>query len=213
MDEEYELLSHEEVERLKKEAERHKRNPFIKGHDDELYSLIVDLTKAINKLYLVFEDVKQKIIQEQVSGEGPDAKMNKLLEQNMQIARTLVNFGEKMDVLISLNSQKAQPSIEDKDQQIPQQQNEQQSPNAQQINEVPEFKHGSEDPNKKDIDYTAWNYSDPTVPGVSKSNPSDLPNFNEFSNQKQTYKETIPQIKPVQTDSSPKKKKKRLGIF
>ena len=98
MNEEYELLSHEEIERLKREAERYKNNPFIKnGTDDKLYTSIIDMTKAINRLSYVFEEVKQKIIQEQESGEGPDAKMDKILEQNKHIAQALVSFGEKLE--------------------------------------------------------------------------------------------------------------------
>ncbi len=100
MNDEYELLSHEEIEQLKKEAERHKNNPFIKNNsDDKLYSAIVDLNKSINRMTSVFQDVKQQIIQEQETGQGPDAKMDVLLEQNKHIAQALVSFGDKLEDL------------------------------------------------------------------------------------------------------------------
>lgn len=100
MEDEYELLSHEEIDRLKKEAERYKNNPFIKnGADDKLYNSIMDMTKSINRLSAVFEDVKKQILNEQESGDGPDAKMDKILEQNKHMAQALLAFGEKLEEL------------------------------------------------------------------------------------------------------------------
>jgi hypothetical protein len=98
MDEEYELLSHDEIERLKKEAEKYKNNPFIKnGSEEKLYASIIEMTKSLNRLTAVFEDVKQQIILEQEHGEGPDAKLDKILDQNKHLAQALVNFGEKIE--------------------------------------------------------------------------------------------------------------------
>ncbi|MFP4567364.1 MAG: hypothetical protein ACLFN8_00315 [Candidatus Woesearchaeota archaeon] len=115
MGDEYELLSHEEIEQLKREAERYKNNPFIKGGEDEkLYVSIVELNKSIKRMTAVFEDVKQQIIQEQETGKGPDAKMDVLLDQNRHIAQALVTFGEKLEDLTNKNKS-LETEKEDKD--------------------------------------------------------------------------------------------------
>lgn len=175
MDEEYEILSHEEVERLKREAEKYKKNPLIKKHeDDRLYDAIIELIKELKNISFIFEDVKKQIVQEYTKGEGPDSKLDKLLDQNEHIAKALISLGEKDDKL-----EEDFPMKEDLEE-------------YEEIEKpVFDYSQKSEEPIKQqkdnfDMDYQSWNYSNPKKPGVSKS-ITDQTKFNEDdNNQKQT---------------------------
>ncbi|MCC7574303.1 hypothetical protein KO361_01825 [Candidatus Woesearchaeota archaeon] len=241
MDEEYELLSHEEVERLKKEAEKYKDNPFVKGNsEDKLYSAIIDLNKSIHKLTSVFEDVKQQILLEQETGEGPDSKIEKILDQNRQIARALVSFGEKMEN-ISISQQAPQQTFN-------QPTNFNQQP---QTNTEP-----TQQRNNIELDYQSLNYNNPNLnnnPNEPKptNNENNQPtNFNQQSqnqqqnnfsqglqenqqnlqfpkpnddaqqsmNQQQNNNmpfpnQNMPNLKQIQKDKPPEKKKRTFGLF
>ncbi|MGV8169187.1 MAG: hypothetical protein ACP5N3_03975 [Candidatus Nanoarchaeia archaeon] len=97
-EEEYELVSHEEVEKLKKEIERLKSNPFIQNSsDDKLYDSVRALNESVNKLYSLFENINRQLMKEYQSGESPEEKIDRLLEQNKIIAESLVAFGLKSE--------------------------------------------------------------------------------------------------------------------
>ena len=168
MDDEYQILSHDEIERLKKEAEKYKNNPFVKhGEDEKLYNSIENLTKSMNRLATVFEDVKQHILKEQEEGEGPDKKLTQIMEQNKNIARALVSFGEKIEEI------KEEPKEETQTQEIKQEEQTQETKNP------------------PELDYQSWNYSQPQKPGVSQTK-KEMP-FNQFAqNQNMQQQEPEP---------------------
>lgn len=183
MDEDYELLSHTEVEQLKKELNRYKNNPLIKNNsEDKLYYAIKELTKTINKLSNVFEDVKTQILQEQEQGNGPDSKLDTLIDQNKQIAKALVNFGDKFENLVE--------NLQEIEEEIPEIQNpinnnnknnnmNQYNPNINrnqlnnqqdQLNQNTNNQINPETNNQnQEIDFRTWNYGNEVKPGVSKS--------------------------------------------
>jgi len=108
-DEEYELVSREEVDRLKREVEHLKSNPFVQNStDDKLYDSVRKLNDSVNKLYVLFDSINKQLLKEYQSGESPEEKINILLEQNKSIAEAMVAFGSKIDDLNSQsnNSQK-----------------------------------------------------------------------------------------------------------
>jgi len=97
-DEEYEILPHERVEHLRKEVEKLKSNPFIESNSSEkLLSSIDKLTKSINRLEDLFQSINNVLLDEYRKGDGPDQKLDKILEQNKQIAEALVNTGQSKD--------------------------------------------------------------------------------------------------------------------
>ena len=224
MDDEYELLSHDEIERLKKEAEKYKKNPFIKSGDDEkLYVSIIELTAALNKMASVFEDVKRQIAKEEERGEGPDAKLDKLLDQNKSIARALFSLGEKLDGLASGSEDVEDSNQESVDgqeddfsnqnfagepvspgfgQQPPSQQQSIQRPApSQQPNNFSQESFSNAPPT--DMDYRSWNYGIHSKPGVSYSAQENMDQ--SFSNpqprpqpQQQTNTVSYPQREPSQ---------------
>ncbi|PIN80462.1 hypothetical protein COV13_03490 [Candidatus Woesearchaeota archaeon CG10_big_fil_rev_8_21_14_0_10_32_9] len=97
-DEEYEILPHERVEHLRKEVEKLKSNPFIESNSSEkLLSSIDKLTKSINRLEDLFQSINNVLLDEYRKGDGPDQKLDKILDQNKQIAEALVNSGQSKD--------------------------------------------------------------------------------------------------------------------
>ncbi|MFA6072641.1 MAG: hypothetical protein WC758_00830 [Candidatus Woesearchaeota archaeon] len=107
-DEEYELVSREEVDRLKKEIEHLKSNPFVKNSTDEnLYSSIKNLTDSVSKLYLLFENINKQLAKEYQSGISPEEKIDRILDQNKSIAEALVAFGSKLEALHESNQEVA----------------------------------------------------------------------------------------------------------
>ena len=195
MDDEYEILSNGKLEKLKKDAEDHKSNPFIKHSGDEnFHNSIIELTKALNKMAGVFNDVKQKMIHEQQSGEGPDAKLEKLLNQNKSIAQALVSFGEKLDNLSadSLSSNELTEVEEDVEEpKLPDQVEESENltnvapdvpSSSAESSDIPNFNESVQESSNKnfsneappsnssaEMDFQSWNYGAHSKPGVSHS--------------------------------------------
>jgi hypothetical protein len=97
-DTEYELVSHDEVGRLKGEIERLKSNPFIQNSSEErLYDAISHLNDSVGRLYTLFESINKQLMKEYQNGNSPEEKIDKLLDQNKSIAEALVSFGSKLD--------------------------------------------------------------------------------------------------------------------
>ena len=200
MDDEYEILSNGKLEKLNNDAEDHKSKPFIKNSGDaNLHDSIIELTKALNKMAGVFNDVKQKLIHEEQSGEGPDAKLEKLLSQNKSIAQALVSFGEKLDNLSfdSLGSNEISEVEDDVEEpKAPEQFEEPPISNAPdpemtadpvESPEIPTFYESIQEPVQQqpspenfsetappentsaEMDFQSWNYGEHSKPGVSHS--------------------------------------------
>ncbi|MGV8162378.1 MAG: hypothetical protein ACP5N2_03555 [Candidatus Nanoarchaeia archaeon] len=133
-DDAYELISHDEVEKLKKEIERLKSNPFIQNSsDDKLYESVRGLNESVNKLYSLFENINRQLMKEYQSGESPEEKIDMILEQNKSIAEALVAFGSRIE---GFNSQTPPPSPQ---QSRTQSQTNQQSQMQNQINQQPQM--------------------------------------------------------------------------
>lgn len=97
-DTEYELVAHDEVDRLKREVERLKTNPFVQNSSEErLYESISRLNDSVNKLYALFENVNKQLMKEYQNGNSPEEKIDKILDQNRSIAEALVTIGSKID--------------------------------------------------------------------------------------------------------------------
>ena len=117
-DSDYELLPHEKVERLKSEVERLQNDPLIKNNSgNQLYVAVEDLTKAVKRMTMLFEGVHEALMKD-LNAEGPDRKIDKLLEQNQHIANGLVTLGNKLDDLVVEEEEYSA----DEQQELPQQQ-------------------------------------------------------------------------------------------
>lgn len=95
----YELLPHEQIEHLRRELDRLKNNPFVKGHEDEkLFAAVKNLTNSVDKLYDLFNNVQEDLIKEfGESGDGPSEKMNVILEQNKHIAQGILSLAKRLE--------------------------------------------------------------------------------------------------------------------
>lgn len=109
-DDEYELVSSEEVDRLKREIEHLKSNPFVQNSSDtKLYEAVRSLNESVGKLCVLFENINKQLMREYQSGETPEAKLDKLLEQNRNIAEALVTFVSKNETGNDSQPQQSEP--------------------------------------------------------------------------------------------------------
>lgn len=95
-DSDYELMPKKEVEKLKKELNALKRNPY--GESDrgqDLQKSIERLNNTMNKLIAILEDAQQDIIDE-YNESKPIEKLNQILDQNETIAKALVSIHDKV---------------------------------------------------------------------------------------------------------------------
>ncbi|MGM5481123.1 MAG: hypothetical protein ACQESE_01790 [Nanobdellota archaeon] len=89
-DNDYELLPHEELEKLRKEVEAVKRNPLGKYHDSEdLIGSMNQLTDSINKLLKLFSSVKTSMIEDFTKHSLHD-HFSQISSQNEKIAQGIV---------------------------------------------------------------------------------------------------------------------------
>ncbi len=95
-DSDYELMPKKEVDRLKKDLNALRRNPY--GESDrgkDLQQSIDRLNNTMNKLISILEDAQQDIIDEYQDSK-PIEKLNQILDQNETIAKALVSIHEKV---------------------------------------------------------------------------------------------------------------------
>lgn len=95
-DSDYELMPKKEIEKLKKELNALKRNPY--GESDrgqDLQKSIERLNNTMNKLIAILEDAQQDIIDE-YNESKPIEKLNQILDQNETIAKALVSIHDKL---------------------------------------------------------------------------------------------------------------------
>lgn len=231
-DEEYEILPHEQVEHLRKEVDKLKSNPFIKSNSSEnLLTAIERLTKSINRLEDLFQSINNVLLDEYRKGDGPDQKLDKLMEQNKQIAEALVNMGQGKDETSfeeepATQTYDAQPQSNNYQQfgapQQVQQTNQNQQQNNQQrqpkIFDLPDTNQAPSSYNmtpgqnfgqmKPDQMNNKQNYDDldfPSPPNFSEPNYPTPDNFPEMKNP--------PQSTNSEQKEPEKKKKKFLGFI
>lgn len=105
-DSDYELMPKKEVDKLKKELNNLKRNPY--GESDrgmDLQKSIERLNNTMNKLIAILEDAQQDIIDEYQDSK-PLEKLNQILDQNETIAKAIVSMHQKIG---SQDSEEATP--------------------------------------------------------------------------------------------------------
>lgn len=87
MDEEYEILPKDELDYLRKEVEKLKKNPFGNSEKSRtLYDAVEDLNKTMKKLLTLFEGTQQELIEE-YSKARPNEALGEVLDQNEKIAK------------------------------------------------------------------------------------------------------------------------------
>ena len=91
---EYELLPHEELERLRKEVETLKKDPLSgMGSSKSLIEGMDNLSKSINNILHLFSQVQNDLVRE-YDGSRPQEKLNRILEQNEKIAKALIAIAD-----------------------------------------------------------------------------------------------------------------------
>ncbi len=94
-EDEYELMPVKEIERLRKEIEMLKQNPFGEHPKGKtLLESIQELTKAINDLRKLFTDVEQEIIDDFEKTASFNTRFQELIDQNKKIAAGIVTIAD-----------------------------------------------------------------------------------------------------------------------
>ncbi len=108
-DEEYELLPHEEVEELRRDVNRLKKNPFGEGKDSQdLIASINDLRHAIETLHALFAQTDQEMVQEYRATSIKD-HFRIISQQNEHIAEGIVSVANLLQQLMTTPQPQAVP--------------------------------------------------------------------------------------------------------
>ncbi len=95
-DEDYELLPHEELERLRKEVDVLKKNPYADSKQNKtLLESMESLTTSIKKLTAILEDAQEDLIKEYAEA-SPSKLLKQISMQNAKIAEGIVALSEML---------------------------------------------------------------------------------------------------------------------
>lgn len=99
MEEEYEILPHQELEYLRHEVEKLKKNPFGDTTTGEtLLDSMNSLTNAINKLNTILESANDEMIRDYQENKASD-KLGRMIEQQEKLAQGIIAVGEMVKQL------------------------------------------------------------------------------------------------------------------
>ncbi len=87
-DEEYELLPHREILKLKEEVERLKANP-VSSEAANLVTIMSKLNESISRLIHIFEGAEKELAQEYKHSKL-DEKLGRVVYQNKEIAKGII---------------------------------------------------------------------------------------------------------------------------
>lgn len=91
--EDYELLSHSEVERLRKQASKGGSEEKTLGDVDES---LKETTRSIRDLKNLLGSIKRQILDDYASNPNPEELLDKIIKQNTQIAKSFVNLMKRV---------------------------------------------------------------------------------------------------------------------
>ena len=93
-EEDYELLSHAEVERLRKQAEK-------KGGEEktleDVDSSLKETTRSIRDLKNLLGSIKRQILEDYASNPNPEELLDKIVKQNTKIAKSFVKLMKRVN--------------------------------------------------------------------------------------------------------------------
>ena len=112
-DDEYELLPHEEIQRLRNELDNLKKNPLGSTEKaKDLQTSIIDLTKAINSLTTLLTDTNSELTEE-FSRTSITEQFSQISAQNEQIAQGILTVAQMLQDMSkpseSVPEQKTEP--------------------------------------------------------------------------------------------------------
>ncbi len=147
----YELLPHEELERLRKELEHIKKNPYSDAKQNKtLLESMEGLTVAIRKLTSILEEAQEDLIKEYAEA-SPTKLIKQVSMQNAKIAEGIVALSE----LVKQSSQRGNVQMQA---QAPQQQQQPtQAAAPRRMPSPPRFP--PEDPAENDLDADFANFN------------------------------------------------------
>jgi GTPase SAR1 family protein len=119
MDEEYEILPKDELDYLRKEVEKLKKNPLGDSKKSRtLYEAVEDLNKTIKKLLTLFESTQQELIKEYTKAR-PNEILNDVLDQNEKIAKGTLAVADmikqQQEDITTIKKSLTNPKTEEKD--------------------------------------------------------------------------------------------------
>jgi hypothetical protein len=107
---EYELVPHNQLEYLRHEVERIKRNPFGDSHSSkDLLSSMSELNKNIAKLVAIFETANDEIVRD-YKDQANTEKINKVMEQNEKLAKGIVAIADLLKELKDFKAEMKPPA-------------------------------------------------------------------------------------------------------
>ncbi|MFH1589392.1 MAG: hypothetical protein ABIB43_02395 [archaeon] len=90
MVDDYELLPHEELEKLRSEIEHFKKNPYPGTKQNKnLLSAMEELNDSINRLIIIFEGTEESLINE-YKDSSPIKVLKEISDQNRKIAEAIL---------------------------------------------------------------------------------------------------------------------------
>jgi len=99
---EYELVPHLQVEYLRREVEKIKRNPFgDTGSSKDLLTTMDQLNRNISRLIAIFETANDEIVRD-YKDKASSEKITKVLEQNEKLAKGIVAIVDLLQELKEL---------------------------------------------------------------------------------------------------------------
>lgn len=108
-DDDYEILPHAELDYLRKEVERLKKNPYGDTESGEtLLDAMNNLTGSINRLLSILETANEEMIQD-YEGSKTSHRMDRLIEQNEKLAVGIVAIGELVKDVLKRGEKSEEP--------------------------------------------------------------------------------------------------------
>lgn len=106
-DDDYEILPHHELEYLRHEVERIKKNPFgDTGTGQTLLDSMNNLTLAINRMLAVLEGANDEIVKDYHENKT-SMRMDRLAEQNHKLAEGMLAVGELVKQVLNTEKRNA----------------------------------------------------------------------------------------------------------
>lgn len=106
-DDEYEILPHQELEYLRRELERLKKNPFGDTQTGQtLLDSMNNLTLSINKLLDVLTSANDELVRDYHENKTSE-RLSKMMEQNEKLAQGIVAVGELVKQVLQVEKRNA----------------------------------------------------------------------------------------------------------
>ena len=192
MDDEYEILPKNELDYLRKEVEKLKKNPYGNTETGKtLLDSMQELTNSINKLISLFQTTQKELVEEYAKS-NPSETLSEILDQNEKIAKGTLAVADLI--------KKQQESVDEIKAQVKSEKQDGQTQNVQP--EIPDFgSQGVQNLNQNNQQNVSQNPFDNKIPDMNSSfnNPKKMPE--------------IPPLSPINSSIPELKEEEKRGLF